>query len=128
MDIFEPSISFQKADDGTYKLNTLTLTPNSCYAAGTAQVGLPPGIGAVRPNQLTVVVNLTYTNADSCQFSITNVPHELAGIKVTADKEELAVFAVLGDKIVGVNSVLLSDQRIAGRYRTRAPGSGIRHA
>ena len=121
----EPEIGLYEEQDGSLTLTARTLTPNSCYNAGVISVGYPPGYTGL-PEQIALVAELSYKNCDVCQMYVNPVEHQLAKVPATEGHRELLVFIVLDGKILGANSVPLGDDFIiAGRYRTRGPGSGI---
>jgi len=116
MDMFEPGLSLVREPDGEHTLHAVTLTPNSCYSAGTVTSGVPEG-QTVIPEAIPVILEILHING-FCLQVITPVRHALADLRLGGEsgKTSVVAFVMLTDlasgsrTLVGQSSVSLDDE------------------
>lgn len=107
--LFEPQIVLRKEPDGEYTLHTVTVTPNSCYAAGSAEAAPPPTVRLL-PEVQPVLLHIKHRNGRCLQVPKA-VRHCIQDLRLgaAAGKTTLMVFAMVGEAIVGSSSIDVSD-------------------
>lgn len=106
MELFKPELTLIQQGRDTYTLKSVTLTPNSCFYAGPARVGAPPGV-VVLPEVLPVTLEIGLRRGPICLQVITPVEHVLRGLKLGPEhgKSWVTAFAVLEGVVVGVSTI-----------------------
>ncbi len=109
MELFHPQCTIVPQFDNTYDLRSVTLTPNTCFSAGPAREGLPPGY-VVTPETLPVILELRNREA-ACADVITPVRHWLSGLKLGNElgKTRVTAFVTLCGAVLGTCSVSIND-------------------
>jgi hypothetical protein len=105
MELFQPSLSLILQRNGRYTLRSVTLTPNSCYYAGKAEIGVPPNV-RVLPEVLPVMLHIN-RRGGICLQVITPVNHMLRNLKLGPEhgKTTVTAFAMLDGMVVGTSSI-----------------------
>jgi hypothetical protein len=105
MDLFSPSLSLIRQPDDRYTLRSITLTPNSCYHAGRAEIGAPPNVH-VLPEVLPVMLRVNVRHG-FCLQVVTPVLHQLRNLELGSKHGKTAVtaFCMLDDKVVGSSTI-----------------------
>lgn len=109
MDLFKPELSLFQQGKDEYTLRSVTLTPNSCYYAGPARVGRPPGV-IVLPEVLPVTLEIRRRSGPVCLQVITPVEHALRNLKLgpAQGKHWVTAFAVLDGLVVGSSTIAVA--------------------
>jgi hypothetical protein len=107
-DMFEPNLTLSKEPDGEHTLHSVTITPNSCFAAGRAERGAPPNVRLL-PEIEPVLLHVR-RSGQVCLQVLKPVRHYLPDLKLGKDhgKTRLTAFVMLGDSIVGSHSIDVS--------------------
>ena len=95
MEMFEPELNLTTESDGSRTLTSITMTPNSCYDAGSIQVGYPDGYVGV-PEQIAITAELAYNNSSGfCLMFVKPITHTLNNLPIIDGHNELVVFTTL---------------------------------
>lgn len=109
MELFQPSLSLILQRNGRYTLRSVTVTPNSCYFAGPAEVGVPPNV-RVLPEVLPVILNIK-RRSGFCLQVLTPVRHQLRNLQLGPEhgKTSVTAFAMLDGMVVGSASISVQE-------------------
>jgi hypothetical protein len=131
---FEPYVlGLKREGDGIYDFSAFTFASNGCYHADPTaiEVALPPGTDVTIPEYQHVLLHVTYSGGLRRMCTLARKPLFWQGddIQIGTGKSHIVFHtvlnrtAVLGSSIVPVPTA--EEILLAGRYRTRAGGSGI---
>lgn len=107
--VFEPYLTLAREPDDEYTLHAVTITPNSSYSAGRAELGVPPMVRLV-PEVQSVLLNLRHHGGHCLQVP-KPVRHHLADLKLgpSHGKTTLTAFVMLGMQLLGSASLDVSN-------------------
>ena len=99
MHLFVPNLTLVKEPDDEYTVFSVTLTPDSCYAAGPVTEGAPEGVVVV-PEAIPLQLQLV-RRGEFCLQVITAVGHTRPNLKFGEGKDRVVCFVVLGSAVLG---------------------------
>jgi hypothetical protein len=109
MEMFEPQLTLTREKDGQYTMHALTLTPNTCYSAGRAQLAPPPEV-LVAPEVQPVMLHLR-ARRGHCAQTVTPVRHRVRDLQLgdAYGKTSVSAFVMLDGSIVGSANVRVQE-------------------
>lgn len=113
MELFQPSLSLVLQRNGRFTLRSVTLTPNSCFYAGRAEIGVPPNV-RVLPEVLPVLLHINRRGGPICLQVITPVHHQLRNLELgpEAGKTTVTAFVLLDGMVVGSASIPVTEPAV----------------
>lgn len=107
--LFEPHLILAREPDGDYTLHATTITPNTWYSAGRAELGAPSNIRLL-PEVVSVMLHLRQ-HGGRCLQVLKPVRHYLPDLKLgpSNGKTTLTAFAMLDLHVVGSASLDVSN-------------------
>lgn len=113
MELFQPSLSLILQRNGRYTLRSVTLTPNSCFYAGRAEIGVPPNV-RVLPEVLPVLLPIQRREGPICLQVITPVHHQLRNLELGPEfgKSSVTAFVMLDGMVVGSASIPVTEPAV----------------
>lgn len=105
MEMFQPNLLLATEPDGEFTLHSVTITPNSCYSAGRAVLGVPATVRLV-PEVLSVLLPVRVRRGP-CLEVLTPVRHRLRNLRLGPQhgKTMVTAFLVNGDQVLGSASL-----------------------
>jgi hypothetical protein len=106
---FEPQLKLTREPDGEFTLHAVTLTPNSCYSAGRAQIAPPPNV-LLLPEVQPVLLHVRVRKGPCLQV-VTPVRHRVHDLKLGPrhGKTSVVAFVMLQDAIAGSASLRVDE-------------------
>ncbi len=105
MEMFKPNLLLATEPDGEFTLDSVTITPNSCYSAGRAEPGVPANVRLL-PEVFSVLLPVRVRQGP-CLMVLTPVRHRLRNLRLGAQagKTTVTAFVVSGMQVLGSASI-----------------------
>lgn len=105
MEMFQPNLSLAIEPDGEFTLQSVTITPSSCYSAGRAEPGVPPSVRLL-PEVFSVLLPVRVRQGP-CLMVLTPVRHRLRNLRLgaKAGKTTVTAFLMNGMQVLGSASI-----------------------
>jgi hypothetical protein len=105
VEMFQPHLRLFVEPDGEFTLIALTLTPNTWYSSGRAELAVPPSV-RLAPEVESVLLHIR-TRKGICVPMLRPVRHRLRNLKLGAKhgKTSVMAFAMVDGNIVGSASI-----------------------